>query len=56
MTTISDVDKSVFENLCPGVHDFNENELVLLQKAAALVKGALEAATRRQEIRLKANG
>jgi hypothetical protein len=55
MASISDMDRNPFENLCKGVHDFNENELARLHKAAEEVKAVLQSANDRQQKGLAAS-
>jgi hypothetical protein len=52
---ISDTDRNQFENLCKGVHDFNEEELERLHEAAEEVKAVLKSATDREQGRLGAS-
>ena len=49
MAAITDVDRNPFENLCKGIHDFNEEELVRLREASEQVKAILKAANGRQQ-------
>jgi hypothetical protein len=55
MAAISDSDRSVFENLCKGVHDFDEEELARLHKAAQEVSEILKSAIARAEKRMGAS-
>ena len=38
MAAISDVDRSIFEDVTKGIHDFNEDELICLHEVAQEVK------------------
>jgi hypothetical protein len=49
MAALPDLDRNPFENLCKGIHDFNEVELARLHKAAEEVKGIVKSANERQE-------
>lgn len=49
MAVVSDLDRTVFENLCKGVHDFNEEELARLRRAAEEVKEIVKSANARQQ-------
>jgi hypothetical protein len=49
MAAISDLDRTAFDNLCKGVHDFNEEELARLHEAAEEVKEILKSANVRQQ-------
>ncbi len=40
---------SAFQNLVSGIHDFNEEEMARLGKAAEEVKAVVESANKRQE-------
>ena len=55
MAAISDSDRNVFENLCKGVHDFEEEELTRLHKAAQEVGEVLKSAIARAEKRVRAS-
>jgi len=55
MAFISDLDRSVFENVCKGVHDFAENELARLHKAAEEVKAVIQSANDREQKRMSAS-
>jgi hypothetical protein len=54
MALISDLDRSAFENVCKGVHDFDESELARLHKAAEEVKEVVQSASDRQQKRMRA--
>ncbi|MGA7920071.1 MAG: hypothetical protein WCA38_10390 [Candidatus Acidiferrales bacterium] len=49
MPAISDSDRSAFEDICKGVHDFNETEILCIHEAAQAVKAVVQSATKRQE-------
>jgi hypothetical protein len=49
MASIADVDRTVFDNLSKGVHDFDEGELARLHKMAEELKSILQSANQRQE-------
>lgn len=53
MALISDLDRNEFENVCKGVHDFDENELARLHKAAEEVKAVVQSANDRQQKRMR---
>jgi hypothetical protein len=55
MAAIRDVDRNAFENLCKGVHDFEEQELARLHEAADLVKEIVESANARQQKKMGAS-
>lgn len=55
MAAITDLDRNAFENLCKGVHDFNEEELVRLHKAAEEVIEVVKSANARQQKRMRAS-
>lgn len=54
MAHIDEPDLSTFESLVKGVHDFNEDELARLHKAAEEVRAAVESANDRQQKRMRA--
>lgn len=43
MAGITDLDRSVFEDLCKGVHDFDQEELLRLHQMAGEVKAILQS-------------
>jgi hypothetical protein len=49
MAVISDMDRNPFENLCKGVHDFNDDELGRLHEASVEVKAILQSAHDREQ-------
>ncbi|MGA7626074.1 MAG: hypothetical protein WCA38_06950 [Candidatus Acidiferrales bacterium] len=49
MATISDIDRSIFENLTKGIHDFNQDELICLHEVAQEVKVIMRDANERQQ-------
>ncbi|MGA7625912.1 MAG: hypothetical protein WB630_09905 [Candidatus Acidiferrales bacterium] len=49
MAAISDADRSIFEDVTKGVHDFNEDELICLHEVAQEVKVILRDANERQQ-------
>lgn len=55
MAAINDLDRTIFDNLCKGVHDFSEEELARLHEAAEEVKEILNAANTRQQKRMGAS-
>jgi hypothetical protein len=46
---INDVDRTVFDSLCKGFHDFTEEELKHLHQIAEEVKGIVQASVERQD-------
>jgi hypothetical protein len=54
MALISDLDRSAFESVCKGVHDFDENEVARLHKAAEEVQAIIQSANDRQQKRMRA--
>jgi hypothetical protein len=55
MATLSDLDRTAFENLCKGIHDFNEDELARLHETAEEVKEIVKSANARQQKRMGAS-
>ena len=55
MAAINDVDRSAFENLCKGIHDFNDDELLRLHEAAVEVKVVVQSANDRQQKKMAAS-
>jgi hypothetical protein len=49
MVALRDLDRTAFENLCKGIHDFNVDELARLHEAAEQVKEVLKSANARQQ-------
>jgi hypothetical protein len=55
MAAMSDPDRSAFENLTKGIHDFNEDELARLHSAAEEVKAIMKSVDDRQQKRTGAS-
>jgi len=55
MAALSDLDRTAFDNLCKGIHDFNEEELARLHEAAEEVKEIVSSANARQQKRMAAS-
>jgi hypothetical protein len=55
MAAISDIDRSAFENLCKGIHDFDEQELARLHEAAEAAREIVKSANARQQKRMGAS-
>ncbi|MGA7919420.1 MAG: hypothetical protein WCA38_07080 [Candidatus Acidiferrales bacterium] len=49
MAAISDADRSIFEDVTKGVHDFNEDELICLHEVAQEVKIIMRDANERRQ-------
>jgi hypothetical protein len=55
MAVLADLDRTAFDNLCKGIHDFNDDELARLHEAAEQVKEVLQSANARQQKRMGAS-
>jgi hypothetical protein len=49
MAAISDVDRSIFEDVTKRIHDFNEDELICLREVAQEVKVIMRDADERKQ-------
>jgi hypothetical protein len=54
MPHINGPDLSIFQSLVNGIHDFTEDELARLHKAAQEVKEVVQSANDRQQKRMRA--
>jgi hypothetical protein len=52
MAVISDQDRTAFQNLCKGNHDFNDEESALLHEMAGKVRSMVEASNDREQKRI----
>lgn len=55
MPVISDADRSVFQNLSKGVHNFDEQELARIHRAAEEISEVLKSVIARSEKRVRAS-
>ena len=55
MAFISDLDRTAFENLCKGIHEFTAEELEHLHELAEEVNAIVRAAIDRQQKRMAAH-
>ncbi len=55
MAATSDSDRSAFENLTKGIHDFNGDELARIHNAAEVVKAVVKSANDRKQKRMGAS-
>jgi hypothetical protein len=49
MAAISDVDRSIFEDVTKGIRDFNEDELICLHEVAQEIKVIMRDADERKQ-------
>ena len=52
MAVISNQDRSAFQNLCKGNHDFNDEESALLHEMAGKVTSMVQASNDREQKRV----
>lgn len=49
MGAINDSDRMAFQDICKGVHDSSETEILCINEAAEAVKAVAQSAIHRQE-------
>jgi hypothetical protein len=55
MPFINDLDRTPFDEISKGVHDFSEDELARLHRASAEVRAVLKSANERQQKQMGAS-
>ncbi len=55
MPSISDLDRTPFDEISKGVHEFSEEELARLRRASEEVRSVLKSANERQQKQMGAS-